>query len=148
MAFLPWWYDSSLDVQKDITQNPDPSYYQTIDLFDGTNVAAATNYYPSSLWMSMDWYKLLSFSGKMIDADGTMTLTVEATNDDDTTNADRIQVYGYDDLNNTTTNSRAVTNWTLTYSISFNNMNYQYFRVKMVNNGATKTFILKLRQVY
>ena len=41
----------------------------------------------------MDGYKHLSLSGKIIDADNTVTMTVEATNDEDQTNADRVQVY-------------------------------------------------------
>ena len=148
MANLLWWYDPALDVEKNTVQNPTPSYFQQVEWWDGTNLAIATNYYPSSLWLSMDNFKHFSISWKMIDADGTMTLSVEVTNDEDQTNADWIQVYWYDDLNNTTTNSRAVTNWTLTFANSFNNMNYQFVRVKMVNTGSTNTFILKLRQVY
>ena len=56
------------------------------------NNRSDTNYYPSSTGMSMDGYKDFSLSGKFIDADGTMTLSIEATNDEDTTNADWIDI--------------------------------------------------------
>lgn len=135
-------------TNKITNQNPTPSYYQQIEWRDGTNLPATTNYYPSALWLSMDQYKNFSISGKMIDADGTMTLTVEGTNDEDQTNADRVQMYWLNTFNNTMENSRAVTNGTLTYAIKFDTMNFQFVRVKMINNGATNTFILKLRQVY
>jgi len=46
----------------------------------------------------------------MIDADGTMTLSLQAMNDEDTTSGDRQTVYFYDNINNTTVNSITVTN--------------------------------------
>lgn len=140
--------DITTDTQKISNQNPTPAYFTQWEWWDGTNLAATTNYYPSALWFSMDNYKHLSISWKMIDADWTMTLTVEGTNDEDQTNADWIQIYWYDDQNKSVSNSWTITNSTLTFAISFNNCNYQYMRVKMVNNWATNTFILKLRQVY
>jgi len=116
------------------------------DLVDTTNVAAATHYYPDSDGFTMDGYSDLSFSGKLIDGDGTLTLTIEATNDEDTSGGDWIQVYGYDDKNNAVANSWAVTNGTLTFANSFNAANYRYFRVKLVASGATNTVIVKARR--
>lgn len=139
-------YDSSLDVAKVINQSPDRLSYVADSILDTTNIAAATNYYPSSTGMSMDGYKDMSLTGKFIDADGTMTLTVEVTNDEDTTNGDWIQIYGYDSKNNTTANSWSVTNGTLTFAVDFDNLNYSYYRIKMVNDGATNTGIIKMRR--
>jgi len=139
-------YDSSLDVSKVVNQSPDRLSYVADSLLDTTNIAAADNYYPSATGMSMDGYKDMSVTGKFIDADGTMTMTVEATNDEDTTNADWVQVYGYDAKNNTTVNSWAVTNDTLTFAACFDNFNFSNFRVKMVNGGATNTGIIKIRR--
>lgn len=139
-------YDSTTDTQKTSEQSPLSQGYVADSLLDTTNIAAATNYYPASTGMSMDGYKDMSLSGKFIDADGTMTLTVEAMNDEDTTNGDWVQVYGYDSKNNTTVNSLSVTNSTLTYTWDFDNFNYSYFRVKMVNDGATNTGIIKMRR--
>lgn len=139
-------YDSTTDVTKTINQSPDRASYVQDSLVDTTNVAAADNYYPSATGMSQDGYKDASLSFKFIDADGTVTLTPEFTNDEDTTNADWVQGYGYDVKNNTNANSWTVTNGTLTGLISFDNLNYSYFRFKVVTSGATNTIIMKLRR--
>jgi hypothetical protein len=117
-----------------------------VNLVDTTNVSAATHYYPSATGASMDGYKDMSLSGKFIDADGTLTLTVEMMNDEDTSGGDWVQVYGYDDKNNATVNSWTVTNGTLTFSNSFNNANYKYYRIAVVASGATNTVIVKERK--
>jgi len=116
-----------------------------VDLLDTTDLAADTHYYPAATGGEIGNNKDLSLSGKFIDADGTFTMTIEATDDEDTASADWIQVYGYDDKNNATTNSWTVTNGTLTFALSFNNINYNYYRVKVVNDGATNTAIIKAR---
>jgi hypothetical protein len=139
-------YDSGTDSQKVYEVSPLNQQYTPSSLADTTNVAATTHYYPSATGASMAGYKDLSFSGKLIDADNTLTLTVEAMNDEDTTSGDWIQVYGYDDKNNATLNSWSITNGTLTFAISFNEMNYRYYRVKLVAGGATNTVIIKERK--
>lgn len=141
-------YDSTLDITKVVNQSPDRLAYVADSLLDTTNIAAATNYYPSATGASMDGYGFLSSSFKFIDADGTMTLSFEFTNDEDTTNADWIQGYGYDVKNNVVANSWTVTNGTLTGLVDFDNLNYSYFRVKMVNDGATNTGIIKIRRKF
>ena len=115
------------------------------DLVDTTNVSAATHYYPAATGQINDGYKDLSISGKFIDADGTLTLTIEAMNDEDTTSGDWIQVYAYDDKNKATSNSWTVTNGTLTFALSLNNFNYKYWRAVVVASGATNTVIVKGR---
>jgi len=143
-------YDLSTDADKIINLTPDSSKYVQDSLLDATNVAAATNYYPSSTGMSMDGYKDFSLSGKFIDADGTMTLSIEATNDEDTTNADWIDIslLGIDSKTgiNVITAAMTVTNGTLTFGIGYNDLNYSNIRVKMVNDGATNTAIIKARR--
>lgn len=120
--------------------------YKSTSLVDTTNVSAATHYYPSATGESMDGYKDLSMSGKFIDADGTLTLTLEAMNDEDTTSGDWISAYFYDDQNNATVNSLTVTNGTLTMLVSAKNANFSYYRWVVVANGATNTVILKERR--
>jgi len=115
------------------------------NFIDTTNVAAGTNYYPSSLGRAMLGYKDFSITGSFIDADGTITWSVEATNDEDPVTADWIQIYGYDAKNNTTVNSMTFTNSSMTFAWDFDNLNYRFVRVKVVNDGATNTFILKSR---
>jgi len=143
-------YDLSTDADKIINLTPESSKYVQDSLVDTTNVAAATNYYPSSTGMSMDGYKDFSLSGKFIDADGTMTLSIEATNDEDTTNADWIDIssLGIDGKTgiNVISAAMTVTNGTLTFGIGYNDLNYSNIRVKMVNDGATNTAIIKARR--
>lgn len=139
-------YDSTLDITKTVDQSPDRSSYIQNSLIDTTNVAAGTAYLPSATGFSQDGFKDFSLTGKFIDADGTITMTVEITNDEDQVNADFIQVYGYDTKNNAVVNSWTVTNGTLTFAIDFDNLNYSYMRIKIVNDGATNTMIVKSRQ--
>lgn len=118
---------------------------QVVDV-DLADVAAATHYYPGATGFPMDGFKDLSMSGKFIDADGTLTLTAEAMNDEDTASGDWVQVYFYDDKNNATVNNLTVTNGTLTFAISLNEANFQHFRFKVVASGATNTVVLKGRR--
>ncbi len=137
-------YSQSTDNNNVAESDPLDTHYVNDDLVDTTNVSAATHYYPGSTGGSLATYKDLSISGKLIDADGTLTLTVEMMNDEDTSSGDWIQVYGYDDKNNTTTNSWTVTNGTLTFANSFNNAgSYSHYRVAVVASGATNTVIVK-----
>ena len=143
-------YDIATDSLQNSTLNPDYSRYLTESVVDETNVAAATNYYPSASGGVMDGYRHLGFTGKFIDADGTITLTIEGTNDEDATPANRdwIQLYAFDNKNDTTTNSVAITNGTITFALNFEFYSYKYYRCKVVNDGATNTIIIKSRKVF
>jgi len=114
-------------------------------LVDTTNVSAATHYYPDTTGGVMNPYQDQSLSGKFIDADGTLTLTLEVTNDEDTS-GDWISAYFYDDKNNITTNTFTVTNGTLTFLASANDNNFRRYRWAVVASGATNTVILKERK--
>lgn len=145
-------YDPTLDIQKTVNQSPDRLAYVADSLLDTTNIAAATNYYPSATGMSLDGSKGLSASFKLIDADGTMTLSFEFTNDEDTTNADWIDgsLTGVDIKTgiNVIAAALTLTNATLTGGILFKDMNFSNVRIKMINDGATNTGIIKLRRIY
>ena len=122
--------------------NPESQNFSPTSLVDDTNLTAATHDYT----LSMDGFKDLSLSGKLVDADNTITMKVYGMNDDDTTNGDYIQLYGYNDDLNSTTNSWTITNGTLTFGISFNNCNYKNIKVEVVCGGATNTVIVKARR--
>jgi len=130
------------------TTESDPlsTQYLNESLVDTTNVAATTHYYPGSTGASMDGYADLSLTGKFIDADGTLTLTLQVTNDEDTTSGDWNGAYFYDDELNATVNSKTVTNGTELFSLSCNNNNFRYYRWVVVASGATNTVILKGRK--
>lgn len=115
-------------------------------LVDTTNVSAATHYYPSATGATMNTWKDLSLTGKFIDADGTLTLTLEVTNDEDTTSGDWNGAYFYDDELDAAVTSKTVTNGTELFSLSANNNNFRYYRWVVVASGATNTVILKSRK--
>jgi len=140
------WNNNELRIKE---TDPLSEHYidQAIDL-DTTNITAATHPYPSASGLSLAGVTHFSISGKLIDADGTMTMTVWMMNDEDTTSGDWIQVYGYDDENTVTANSWTVTNGTLTYGISFNAVNFSRVKVQVIADGATNTAIIKGRTRY
>lgn len=99
--------------------------------------------------MSMDGYKDLSFTGKIIEGDAvTDTIEVQATNDSDVVNADWVTVYGYRADTNAMVNiiTTGGAAGTYTFAIDFDNFNYSYFRVKYVMADSTNTLIIKARR--
>jgi len=137
------WVNGWLMVNE---QDPLDQHYENTDLVDTTNISAATHYYPASTGDTMDGYQDQSITGKFIDADGTLTLTLEVSNDEDSASADWNSVYFYDDANNSTVNGLTVTNNTLLISASANNNNFRRYRWAVVASGATNTVILKERK--
>ena len=102
---------------------------------DTTSLAAGIHYYDSYRGQKIGSRSFLSLTGYLEDADGTITLTVEGTND--TASPNWVQLYGYDTQNATDVNSIAVTNTATAFAWDFDRFNYIYYRVKVVNNGAT-----------
>lgn len=131
-------------AKQDIRVNPEWDRFATESREDSTNLSASTHDY----LVSLDTFRDLVLSGKLIDADGTLTLKVYFTNDEDTATADWIQGYGYDDKNKTYVNSFTITNGTLTYGISFNNALYKHAKIELVASGATNTVIIKQKLIY
>lgn len=139
-------YDPSLDITKTIDQSPDRASYVVDTLVNTTNVAAATNYYPSALGMSMDGFKDLCLSGRLIDADGTIDVTVEVANNPNPATAVFHQIYGYDAEANAVVNTVGCNNSTKTFVWDFDNLNATWFRIKSVTSGATNTVWLFIRR--
>lgn len=138
-------YDSSTQSDRVAEINPLSDHYVNESLVDTTNVSATTHHYPSATGGVMDGYADLSCTGKFIDADGTLTLTLEVTNDEDTS-GDWNGAYFYDDELNATVNNKTVTNGTELFSLSVNNNNFRRYRWAVVASGATNTVILKQRK--
>jgi len=144
--------DPNLNIEMVGEISPLSAKYVIDSLVDTTN-SSGTVYYPSSTGMSMDGYSALSLTGKIIDADNTTTLTIEATNDEDTTNADWIDVtqcFNNDKAGVATSigASITVTSGTVTFAVSRVMFNYSYFRLKSVTGDATNTVIYKIRRMY
>ena len=139
-------YDSGTDSFKQFEVNPLSDHYQNTSLADTTNISSGGVYYPSSTGATMDGYSDLSFTGKLIEAaSDSITLTVEMSNDEDTS-GDWIQVYFYDDQNDQTVNQISVTGDTVAYAISLNKANFRRYRVLVDADSATNTVIVKERK--
>jgi len=121
------------------------SNYLEQSIADTTNVATGT-YYPAVTGMPVGIYKNLSVTGKLIDgAAETTTLTIEATNDEDT-GGDWVQINMYDVKNDAIVNSIAATNQTMTYALMFDSFNFLHVRFLITATAATNTVIIKLRR--
>lgn len=140
-------YDTATDSMKQFEVSPLDQHYVEESLVDTTNLAAAAAYYPASTGALVGAYKDFSFTGKFIEGAGeTITMLVQGMNDEDTASGDWITVYGYRDDANSTVASVVATNATVTYSWSFNNFNYKYYRIVVTPDSATNTAIVKLRK--
>jgi len=140
-------YDTATDSMKQFEVSPLDQHYVEESLVDTTNLAAAAAYYPASTGALVGAYKDFSFTGKFIEGVGeTITMLVQGMNDEDTASGDWITVYGYRDDANTTVASVVATNATVTYSWSFNNFNFKYYRIVVTPDSATNTAIVKLRK--
>lgn len=130
---------------------PDSQKYVQDSLVDTTNVAAGTTYYPSSDSTGlMDGYRSFSLSGKLVDANGTITVSVLASNEEDSTSvlSDAVTIYGYDTANNTLVNSISVTSDTKYFNWHFDDLNNSNVIVKLVTSTSDNTITLKSRRVW
>jgi len=147
---LPFELDPSTQSMK--ISNLNPAYNQNLPqkLEDAVDIAAGTHYYPSESGGTMDGYKHYNANGNYIDPDGTITVTFEVTNDDDTTPGNRVwsSIYWYDAILDSNVNTYTATNGTITFDMSIDFLNKRYYRHKVVNNGATNTFVNYERKLY
>jgi hypothetical protein len=146
-------YDPIIDVYKFVDQAPESAKVPQDSLIDTTNTAAATIHLPSATGMSIDGYKCVAISGKAIDVDGTVTITIEETCDEDAATADFIDTtpswHNEKAAPNTGIGaSITVTNGTVDFKIIKHLCNATFIRVKVVTSGATNTVIIKMRRVY
>lgn len=156
------------NTQQTMEANPLNSQYVEEAAVDTTNVAAAATYYPSSLGMAMAGYKNFSITGKYIDGDAVATtLSVQGTNDSDTTNADWVNVQGQvQGITGTVTGTVAgvagtaivpgsvatqlstALAQTMTFAWDFDNCNFRYIRILLTPGDATNTAIIYMRRSY
>jgi len=144
-------YDAGTDSQKVFEVSPVNQQFVSESLVDTTNVS--TDSYPSTTGATMDGYSDLSLTGQMIEAGGeSLTLTVEATNDEDTAAGIWIDVTpaGYRADDNTTGNASIIANagsGTVNFALDFDNFNYRYYRVTVTaTDSANNTLSLKARR--
>jgi hypothetical protein len=147
-------YDSGSNANRTFEIAPLNLQVLEESLLDTTNHAVSAGIsYPSDDGLVMMGYKDFSITGKFIaGADNTVTMTVEGTNDEDATPANRdwIVLYAYRTDTNTVVNSVAVAaSATATFGWDFDNCNYRYIRVRLVivNGGVlSNTVIIKIRR--
>ena len=144
------FYDRNIDVEKSIEQAPLNMQYVEESLIDATNIATGTAYYPSSLGLPFGGYSQLSFTGQLTDANTTSTLSFEASNDEDTTNADWVQIYFNDEKAGIASGVNVITaaSTSVTFAINKFPFNYRNVRAKLVTADATNTVIVKMRRAY
>jgi len=143
---LPFEQDPSTQSIKTSQLNMLNNYVVAETLVNTTNIAAGTNYYPSSTGMSMDGFKDLCLSGVLIDANNTTTVSVEVANNPDPATATFHQIYGFDSEANANVNSVAASSSTKSFVWNFDNLNAAWLRVKLVTGDATNTVRLFSRR--
>ena len=141
-------YDLGLDVIKTINQAPDSAMYSNDVIVDDTNLAAGTAYFPSADGMSMDGFRHLSLSGTLIDANNTTTLSVEVTNDPNTSTADWTPVSGFDWVSGSYKNEIKATSTTVLFALAFESLVFSNVRVKIVTGDATNTVRVMGKKMY
>jgi hypothetical protein len=142
-----------------VESNPLNVQVQEFSLFDGSDVAASQQYYPSALGGAMMGGKNLSFTGSYTNAHaGAMVLSVWGSNDEDTA-AGWVQVMGYLSGYTATVTSEmtigtvvnAINNsvaQTITFAWDFDNFNYKYYRFGFLPPDATNVDSFKGRISY
>ena len=147
-------YDSGSNANRTFEVAPLNLQVLEESLVDVANHAATAGVsYPSDDGLVMMGYKDLSLTGKFIcGADNTISMTVEGTNDEDATPANRdwIVLYAYRTDTNTVVNAVACgASATATYAWDFDECNYRYVRIRLVivNGGVlSNTVIIKIRR--
>ena len=124
-----------------ISSDVDPT-----ELVNTTNVAIGTYQYPSSSGSSMDGYKGLSLTGTLEDADGTITLTLWASNGSSPSTDTFTQIAFVDDTSGSTVTSVVATNETKQIATRVEDMNYRYYYWQVEFSGSTNTIILNERK--
>lgn len=134
--------DTSTDAKR-VSQIRDLSdQYVAEDLIDTTNVAAATNYYPSSSGVSMDGYRNLSIEAL---TSGGVTSTIEVTIDG-ASSPDWIditsQVYDW------VTGAYAASYVDVNFLMFLENLNVKAVRIKSVTSDATNAVQYNIRRLF
>lgn len=134
--------DTSTDAKR-VSQIRDLSdQYVAEDLIDTTNVAAATNYYPSSSGVSMDGYRNLSIEAL---TSGGVTSTIEVTIDG-ASSPDWIditsQVYDW------VTGAYAASYVDVNFLMFLENLNVKALRIKSVTSDATNAVQYNIRRLF
>lgn len=124
----------------------DPLNMQQIpeNLADDTNLAASTIYRYSTLGQDLLGTAHYSVTGALTDADGTVTIWAEVTNDEDEASANWKQIFVWDAGNDASVNQFTVTNGTLVFAFTLHpGARWKRLRLAIYTSGATNIVIAK-----
>lgn len=134
-------YDAAADANKVApTYTAADLYTDPEELIDSTNVAAATNYYPSSSGLEMGEYNHLCIQGSVA---GGVTVTIEAIIEDSGTDWVDITPAGYDLLTDATGAASFVDS---DFLVDFEGLNVWKVRIKSVTADATNSVQYHIRR--
>jgi hypothetical protein len=135
---------------RQLTDIQNPDYYQHLTNveFNNTNQPQGLNYYPTTSGGTMDNYKNLTITGKIIQGDAVNdSIYFQVTNDETLT--DWVSISGYDWKSNTTISQYKQTGaGTITFAWQFTNLNFKYWRVVAGLGDATNTVVIRSRKSY
>lgn len=118
--------------------------YSLVNLVDTTNLLAGTYYYPGANGDTVDSYGDLSISGILTNSTGTITMTVEVTNDEVLAGANWVAIAGYDMKNSVMVTSQSAVSTSKTFAWDFG-MSFANYRVKIVTDTTADVVIIKGR---
>lgn len=117
-------------------------------VYEANNLAVAT-YFPSEDGMVMDGFTDLSITGNLTDADDTLTLVLQVTDDRDATPANRVWVptMGYRGDLGYNTNSVVAASGSTDFSWFFRKLNVVYARWRITPITATNAINVHQRRI-
>jgi hypothetical protein len=134
-------YDAASQSDRSIVANPVSEQYAEETLIDLTNVAAATNYYPSTTGLPMAGFRSLSVQGNIA---GGVTVTIEATNDDAASPDWHDITLAFTNL---VTGAAAAASYVDTnFLLSLADLNVRAVRIKSVTSDATNGVQYNIRR--
>lgn len=138
--------DAATDTQKTSLIRDISDQYVNETLIDSTNVAAATNYYPSASGVSMDGYSSISIQGM---TSGGVTTTIEATNDD-ASSPDWVDITkSFIDMITAVAGGASFVDVNFLLSLANKDvLNVKAIRIKSVTSDATNAVQYNIRRIY
>ncbi len=143
-------YQASSRSSRNQNINSVETQHEPGSLADDVNFAATTHHFPSVTGAAMGNRKALSFSGIIFGGGGgAVTLTVWATNDEDTTSGDWVNITKRglrEDGSSGHSSITAASGVTEIFAFDFDNLNYEFYYIEAVCATATNTIIIKERK--
>ena len=148
-------FDPSTNSQLVSVLNPTNSNYVLDSFYDAALASASEQLLPSSEGFTMDGFKSLSLTGKIINTvnpASTDTLKVQVSNDEDSATADWTTIYGFNAEANAMVNQLTFESTGANgdvFAFDFQDLNYNRVRISFTAGSAdSRTVIIKGRRTY